>query len=213
MRTLRARRTGATAGFTLAEAAVTIAIVAIVLVAVMQGLKGAEMAALHTKLQKTAYELGTGLLGEVRVGLYREELETGMSGDFSDQEEPMFRWEISLGEDVFSDSDDDEDRPFDNFQDRREREEELEDERDSEFTDEDEEEVEEPFEKVKIRVTYPPVQEYPTEMILEAWVPWEEVYGVDEEEEAAEGAETTQAGAGGAAAGGQAPGAAAGGTR
>ena len=61
---LSARR--ANGGFTLAEAAVTIAIVGIVLLAVMQGLQGAKMASLNVKNQKTAYELGTGLLGEIR---------------------------------------------------------------------------------------------------------------------------------------------------
>lgn len=183
MKVLAAKRRGSSGGFTLAEAAVTIAIVGIVLLAVMQGLEGAKLAALHIKHQKTAYELGTGLMGEIRVGLYREELESGMTGDFAEQEEPDYRWEISLGEDVFTDNDDGEDRPFDNLQDRRDREEEREDETDSRFDDEEDEEATEPFEKVKIRVTYPPVAEYPSELVMEAWIPWVEVYGPEEEEE------------------------------
>ncbi|MEE2939888.1 MAG: prepilin-type N-terminal cleavage/methylation domain-containing protein [Planctomycetota bacterium] len=173
----------ANGGFTLAEAAVTIAIVGIVLLAVMQGLQGAKMASLNVKNQKTAYELGTGLIGEIRVGLYREELESGMTGDFAEQEEPDFRWEVTLGDDVFTDADDSAERPFDNLQDRRDREEERENSSDSRFTDDEDEEAAEPFEKVKVRVTYPAVEEYPTELLLEAWIPWEEVYGPEEEEE------------------------------
>lgn len=186
MRLPASRKTGDSTGFTLAEAAVTIAIVGIVLLAVMQGLQGAKMASLNVKNQKTAYELGTGLLGEIRVGLYREELESGMTGDFAEQEEPDFRWEVTLGDDVFTDADDgSEERPFDNLQDRREREEDRENSSDSRFTDEEDEEAAEPFEKVKIRVTYPLVEEYPTELLLEAWIPWVEVYGPEEEEELA----------------------------
>ena len=186
MRLPASRKTGDSAGFTLAEAAVTIAIVGIVLLAVMQGLQGAKMASLNVKNQKTAYELGTGLLGEIRVGLYREELESGMTGDFAEQEEPDFRWEVTLGDDVSTDAGDgSEERPFDNLQDRREREEDRENSSDSRFTDEEDEEATEPFEKVKIRVTYPLVEEYPTELLLEAWIPWVEVYGPEEEEELA----------------------------
>ena len=186
MRLLSSRKAGESAGFTLAEAAVTIAIVGIVLLAVMQGLQGAKMASLNVKNQKTAYELGTGLLGEIRVGLYREELESGMTGDFAEQDEPDFRWEVTLGDDVFTDSDEGgEDRPFDNLQDRRDREEDRENSSDSRFTDEEDEEAVEPFEKVKVRVTYPLVEEYPTELLLEAWIPWVEVYGPEEEEELA----------------------------
>ena len=165
-------------GFTLAEAAVTIAIVSIVLLLVVQGLQSAKVSAFHTKSRKTAYELGVGLLGEVKAGLYREELDSGMSGNFADLEEPLYDWEIVLGDEVF-DERDDQDRPFDNFADRREREEENESD-----ADEDEEEIEEPFEKIKVRVTFPVLNEdSPNDLVLEAWVPWDEVYGVDEEDE------------------------------
>ena len=49
MKLLSSRKAGESAGFTLAEAAVTIAIVGIVLLAVMQGLQGAKMASLNVK--------------------------------------------------------------------------------------------------------------------------------------------------------------------
>lgn len=188
------------AGFTLAEAAITIALVGMVVVMILQGLEGAKMNALYVKNRKTAYELGVGLLGEVRVGLYREELESGMSGDFAEQDHPEFEWEVVLGDDVFEEADrDDTDRPYDNYQRRRELQEERDAERDSRFVDEDEEAAaEEPFEKIKVRVTYPKVRTFPSELVLEAWVPWVEVYGEDEEEE-------TELGAAGAAPPGGAP--------
>ena len=184
MLTLRTRRSRTNAaGFTLAEAAVTIAIVSIALLMVLQGLERAKYNALLTKQQKTAYELGVGLLGEVQAGLYREELDDEMSGDFADQDEPDFSWELLLGDEVFSDSNrDDSDAPFDNYAEQRRRDEERErEERD--FGDDEEEEPEEPFEKIKIRVTFPPVGEAPNEIILERWVDWVEIYGEPEEEE------------------------------
>ena len=111
-------------GFTLVEAAITLGIVALVLVAVLQGMEGAKLSAHHTRQRKTAYELGVGLLGEVTVGLWREELESGMTGNFAEQDEPQFLWELALGEDVLEENDLDEtDRPFDNFAARRDWEE------------------------------------------------------------------------------------------
>lgn len=177
-------------GFTLAEAAVTIAIMAMVLLMVVQGLQGAEQAAYYTKMKKTSYELAVGLLGEVQAGLYREELDDGMNGNFADLDYPDITWEIALGDEVFA-GDDDQDRPFDNLAARRQREQEREDEESSGIgsEEEDDEELEEPFEKIKVRVTFPVRDEdYDNETILESWVPWEQVYGPSEEEEAAEGA-------------------------
>lgn len=185
------------AGFTLAEAAVTIAIVSIALLMVLQGLQRAKFNAFLTKQQKTAYELGIGLLGEVQAGLYRDELDTGMSGDFADQDEPDFSWELLLGDEVFSESNRDADAPFDNYAEQRRRDEERErEERD--FGEDEDEEPEEPFEKIKIRVTFPPVGEAPNEVILERWVDWEEIYGEPEEEEVEDpGADPNAGGTGG----------------
>lgn len=183
---LHARR-GSQEGFTLAEAAVTIAIVSIVLLQVVRGLQSAKLNAYHTKVKKTAYELGVGLLGEIKAGLYRDELDSGMSGTFADADEPEFLWDVAIGDDVFSDVDD-QGRPFDNFADRRERDREREEEND--FGDDEDDEIEEPFEKIKVRVIYPVMDEdIENELVLEAWCPWEEIYGVDEEDEFGTGAE------------------------
>lgn len=181
MRPLRVAR-GVAAGFTLAEAAITIAIVAIVITMVLQGLQGAETSAAHTRYKKTAYELGVGMLGEISAGLYMEEIETGTTGSFADLDEPDFYWEIALGDDVLeAESGGGDERPFDNLAARREWEDDQDD--DSEF-DEDDEEAEEPFEKVKLRVTYPVlVADYPNTLVLERWIPWDQVYGPDEDED------------------------------
>lgn len=194
-------RGGPAAGFTLVEAAVTIAIVSIVLLMVVQGLQSATRKAYYTKVQKTAHELAQGLLGEVRCGLYRDEMDREMSGTFADQDEPDYIWEIVVGEDVFLDRDDDE-LPFDNFAERRRREE---DEEDNFFQgDEEDEEQTEPFEKVKVKVIFPVLdEEMEDELILEAWVPWEEIYGPEEEEElGASGGDGGESGEGGGGAAG-----------
>ena len=45
------------------------------------------------------------------------------------------------------------------------------------------------YEKVRIRVEFPKLAEYENEIVLERWIPWEQVYGPDEEAAAEEGAE------------------------
>ncbi len=180
---LRSRPTSASrGGFTLAEIAVTIAIVALVLTMMLQGLEGAKYSAAHTRYRKTAYELAVGMLGEISAGLWQEELDTGMTGSFADLDEPDYYWEVALGDEALSAKDEqnqDPDRPFDNYAARRDW---KEDQSSSEFDDEDEE-AEEPFEKIKLRVTYPQLSSYPSDLTLELWVRWDQVYGVDEEDE------------------------------
>ena len=39
----------------------------------------------------------------------------------------------------------------------------------------------EPYERVSIRVTFPKLSEQPNEITLERWIPWDQVYGVDED--------------------------------
>ena len=194
MRPLRTRPRLTQAGFTLAEAAVTIAIVAIVLTVMLQGLEGAKFSAAHNRARKTAYELGTEMLGLISAGLWQEEIETGLTGSFAEQDEPDFYWEVALGEDALAEaSEDGTERPFDNYEARRD----WEDSQDDDL--EEDEENTEPFEKIKLRISYPKFSDYPQELVLERWIRWEQVYGPSEEdllaeEEAAQG----QGGAGGA---------------
>ena len=47
----------------------------------------------------------------------------------------------------------------------------------------DEEDAEEPYEKVRIRVSFPVLSEYSNQLELERWIPWDQVYGEEEDEE------------------------------
>lgn len=202
---VRTPRGSTSGGFTLVEAAITLAIVALVLVTILQGMEGAKLTAFHTRQKKIAYELGVGLLGEVSVGLWREDLESGMTGDFAEQDEENFFWELALGEDVFDEQQsDDQDRPFDNFAARRDWEEDNRSETEENELEDGEEPVE-PFEKVRVRITFAKVRNFPNEMILESWVPWEDIYGPSEEDEDF-GSETGEAGPGNEATAAAAPG-------
>lgn len=191
--------TTARAGFTLAEAAVTIAIVAVVLTVMLQGLEGAKFSAAHNRARKTAFELGSEMMGMISAGLWQEEIESGLTGSFAEQDEPDFYWELALGEDALAEATDDDgtERPFDNYAARRDWEDSQDDD------DEEDEESTEPFEKVKLRVSYPKFSDYPQELVLERWIRWEQVYGLSEEDLLAE-EQAGEAGTGaGAPAGGQ----------
>ena len=47
---------------------------------------------------------------------------------------------------------------------------------DEEEEEEEEEEDEEPYEKVRIRITFPLLSEYSNQLELERWIPWDQVY-------------------------------------
>lgn len=184
----RSSRAGRRSGFTLAEVAVTIVIVGIGLVLVMQGMNTAQFTAAHTRNLKLARDLGLYTLGQVEAGLYWEAMELEDFGPYSyaDQGYPDFAFEISVGDDGFRPIDPD--APFDSWA----------PDEDEEDEDEDEE-VREPFEKVSVRVTFPPLLDFPTELVVEKYIPWDQVYGVDEDE--AEGDGSSSPGSGGSSAG------------
>jgi type II secretory pathway pseudopilin PulG len=176
-----ARMPGASSGFTLAEAAVTIAIVAIMLTMILQSLEGAKVSAAHTMYQKTGRELGLEMLGEIEAGRWQDELDSGQSGSFASRDAPDYTWDLALGDDAFPDRPDDdvngEYRPFDKYRAREDWRE------DNSSSDEDDEEDKQPFEKVKLRVRYPKIRQFGDDIILERRVRWAQVYGEDEEEE------------------------------
>lgn len=192
------------AGFTLAEAAVTIALVAITLTVLLQSMEGSKFMAAHTRDQKIARELGLSTLAEIEAGLWQEDLDFSRSGNFAEQDQPRFWWELAIGDETFPEDDDrdrDRDAPFDNWAYREEqRQEALEDS----GVDEDEEATD-PFEKVRIRVTFSRYGDLSSEVTLERWIPWEQVYGEEEEEESSgtgPGSTTGNQGAGAGSAGG-----------
>lgn len=191
-RSLPVRRPAtARAGFTLAEVAVTLLIVAFALVLISQGLTTAKTLAADTHYRKVARELALLTLGRIEAGLFWEELDGGgdvLTGTYAEEDYEDFHYELVLGEEDFSQSEDryeDDNTYHDSWEAAREREDRL-----DEDDDDEEDEVAEPFEKVRIRVTYPKFGEKPGELVLERWIAWDQVYGNEEGEEAPPGEES-----------------------
>ncbi|MFN0008176.1 MAG: type II secretion system protein [Planctomycetota bacterium] len=195
-----------TSGFTLAEVAVTIVIVGIGMLLVLQGLNTAKMTAAQTRNVKLSRDLALLTLGQVASGQFQEEIENGLSGTYAEEGYPQFSYEVLVGDDAF-DSAAEQDGSFDTWRHQQQLKEEREAERARESEDEeDPKESEEPFEKVKIRVTFVPKiridnTELKNEIVLEEWMPWKQVYGESEDAEAAP-AGGAEAGAAPAPAGG-----------
>lgn len=163
-------------GFTLAEVAVTILIIGIALTINLQILNGAKLLAAHTTYVKLARERALQTLGEIEAGLYWDDIRSGMIV-YYDEEELMA--EVRLGDDAFYEPTGDE--PFDNFAYREEL------ERQSEGYDDDEEgEAQSEWEKVRIRVAFPNIDEMTSELVLERWIPWNQVYPEEENGESTE---------------------------
>jgi len=160
------------AAFTLVEVAVAILIVGIALTLVLQSLNTSKLRAKQTQNLKLARELGTLTMGRVAAGLYREDLDAYYTGTYSEEGYPEFLYEIALGDNSFPEADEyEEGVRFDSW---------YEDDLDEE---EDEEDAEEPYEKVRIRVSFPVLSEYSNQLELERWIPWDQVYGEEEDEE------------------------------
>lgn len=167
-------------GFTLAEVAVTIVIIGVGLVLVLQGLNTAKIMAAQTRNQKLARELALFTLGQVEAGLYQDDIRTGLVGNYSDLGYTAFNYEVKVGDETFRDQDPN--APYDSW---RPTERELEQKKKDE-----EDEVAQPYEKVKVRVTFPKYAEYPNELVLERWIAWEQVYGTEDESSTTSGTST-----------------------
>lgn len=174
-------------GFTLAEVAVTLVIVGIGLLFVLQGLSTSKFTAAQTHNRKLARELALVTLGEVQAGLYREDLadDDHLYGNYGQDGYEEWLWELALGDASLSDEDPERSSlAFDTFADRQRRLDEAEEEDDSRDRDKDEEDTREPYQKVRIRVSYPKLGDFPQSITLERWMPWDDVYGPEEGEEA-----------------------------
>jgi prepilin-type N-terminal cleavage/methylation domain-containing protein len=176
----------ARSGFTLAEVAVTIVIVGIGLTLILQGLNASQLTATHTRNMRLARELALRTLGEISSGLWWEDIESTSDGVYEDY--PDFSWEVALGDEPFVNDDLDEDAT-DTWAERdrlrKERDDRAREKAAEEGKSEDDTEPQEAYEKVKVRVRFPKMQELPDHLDLELWVPWEQVYGPTEESEAA----------------------------
>ena len=201
------RRMSNNGGFTLIEAALAIALVGMALTATLQILQASKLSAAHTRDQKTSRVLALKTLGEIESGLRWDELDEGalLSGSYAEDDYPAFYWELAVGDQQFSIQEDiDPYGPIDNWALRREQEEYLASNEDEGLTGE---ESAEPYEKIRIRVTYPKYSDMENELTLERWIRWDQVYRPEEGEDGEEAAPTNDgepngSGAGGAGAGG-----------
>jgi type II secretory pathway pseudopilin PulG len=160
------------AGFTLAEIAVTFVIVGIGLLLVLQGLNTAKLTAAHTRNMKLARELGMLTLGQIASGVLQEDIESGYYDTYAEEGYPDFTFEVMLGDDTFREPNDD--GTFNSWDPDLYEDDEDEDEEDD---------VEEPYEEVRVRVTYPAIKDMPSQLTLEQWIPWKQVYGEQEKDD------------------------------
>lgn len=180
-----------TRGLTLVEVAVTVAIVSIAIMGCLQGLERSVLSAANTRNTRLARELGLLTIGQIESGLYWDEIDSGLGGSYAEEGYPSFFFEIALGEDTFVDVDPSE-GGFDSWAYREEvRQRQL--EQDENYDPDDEFEEEQPFEKVRVRVTFADLKsitgngESNNTVIVEKWVRWEQVYGPDYEDEGSSG--------------------------
>jgi hypothetical protein len=183
------------------EVMVALVIVSIGLLLVNQGLLRARRTAAETHYRKVARELALVTLGRLESGLFWEELDGGgevLSGTYAEEGYEDYHYELVLGDEEFLDDDASSRRGrdsgyHDSWDYEREREERLRN-RERERDDEEDEEVAEPFEKARIKIVYPGFGEKPSELVLERWIPWEQVYGATDDEDGKKGAKSGGAG-------------------
>ncbi len=167
----------ARSGFTLIEVMVALAIVSTFIVGLVLSLNRSAMTQAQVRNMKVARELGLYTLGQIEAGLYWDEIDEQIIGTYADLGFPDFSFEAALGDEGFdSDIDETSDR-YDPWAD---------DESNDDDGDE-EEEVEEAYEQVRIKVMFYKLSEYKNELELERWIPWEQVYGPDEEDAEGDG--------------------------
>lgn len=181
------RPASARAGFTLAEVMVTLMIVAIGLVLVLEGLQRSKISAAQTHNRKVARQLAQLTVGQLEAGLFWEELDGAskdevLTGTYAEDGYEDFHYEMVLGQEEFRDeSTSYRDQGYhDSWEYERQREERLNSDKDDEEADE----ADEPFQKVRIRVSYPNFGEQASSFVLERWIPWDLVYGSEDDEDA-----------------------------
>jgi prepilin-type N-terminal cleavage/methylation domain-containing protein len=166
---VRPQPRGARAGFTLAEVAVTIAVVGLALVWMLQALNAAKLTAAQTRNIKLARELALLTLGQVESGLFEEDLDDDrLQGSYAEEGYADFAYEVVIGDENFQPPPDSE--AFDNW---------LE-ERSQALYEDDDEEAEQPYEMVQVKVVFPQIGELKNELVIERWLPWEQVHPAEE---------------------------------
>jgi prepilin-type N-terminal cleavage/methylation domain-containing protein len=162
-------------GFTLAEVAVTIALVGLALAWMLQVLSAAKLTAAYSRNLKLARELALMTLGQIESGMFEDEMsDERIDGSYAEEGYPDFFFEAVIGDENFRPDPDDR-QAFDNW--RHEQSVKDRDKKD------DEEEAEQPYEKIQVKVTFPKVQELPAEFVIERWVPWKQVHPPEDKNE------------------------------
>ena len=171
MRSLRRAR----GGFTLAEVAVTLAVVGLALVWMLQALNTAKVTAAQTRNVKLARELALLTLGQLESGQYREEIDDDeVQGTYAEVGYPDFSFQAVIGEANLPPPAND--PAFDNWLEERRQAQDKKDDK--------EEEVEQAYERVQVRVTFPQLLEMPNELVIERWLPWSLVHPSEEDQTA-----------------------------
>jgi hypothetical protein len=168
---LRNKTNGA---FTLLEIMVVVLIVGGTLLASLQGLMNSMAQTGHTRDVKIARELSLFKLGQLKAGLYQEDIEDHMDGDFSEQDYPDFTWEVVLGDEAFDDPEEAVEGNFNNWD--------TEEDREREEDEDEDEEAEKPFQEVRVKVRFPGPRESKNEITMEQWVTWSFLYGEQDDD-------------------------------
>lgn len=168
-----------------------IVIVGMGLIWILEGLNLAKLTAAHTCNYKRARDLALVTLGQVESGQFQEDISRGLVGNYAEEGFPEFSYEVIVGDETFREKN--ADGSFDSWELRGKAKEEADKKK-----KEGEDAPEEPFEKVKIKITFPKIREFPSELVLERWMPWKQVYGEDEEDKSKDGTSTNPSATGNA---------------
>ncbi len=177
MKHLTPRTRRSRAAFTLAEVAVTIALVGLALAWLLQTLNTSKVTAAYTRNLKLARELALLTLGQIESGLYEEEVdEDRIDGTYAEEGYPDFVFEAVIGDENFRPDPNDQ-QAFDNWRHEQQQK--------SRTKKEEDEEAEQPYEKIQIKVTFPQIQELDNEYSIERWIPWRVLHPETPEDAAA----------------------------
>ena len=170
-------------GFTLAEVAVTIALIGLALAWMLQVLNASKLTAAYSRNLKLSRELALLTLGQIESGQFSDDLDDErFEGTYAEEGYPDFSFEVVLGDENFRPDPTDQ-RAFDTWEverRRREREERVEESEDSEGEEENP-----AYEKILVKVTFPKVQDMRNDYILERWLPWRQLHPEDAESDEA----------------------------
>lgn len=165
-------------GFTLAEVAVTIALVGLALAWMLQVLNASKLTAAYSRNLKLSRELALLTLGQIESGVYADDIDNDrIDGSYAEEGYPDFFFEAVIGDENFRPDPNDQ-RAFDNWQHERDQK-----KRNSTSDDEESEEAEQAYEKIQIKVTSPKIQELKNEYVIERWIPWKQLHPEEEEAE------------------------------